>query len=98
MGKDTEADGTGYTRVNTGEGRVYFYRKKYGMCGSEDAQKDDMYTVGSCLWWEDYGAATPLLQKLAIHILSQGAGFSIVSIWWSSFRRIASKKRNTKGK
>ncbi|XP_057864954.1 uncharacterized protein LOC131072720 [Cryptomeria japonica] len=46
------------------------------------------------LWWEDYGATTPNLQKLAIRILSQPCSASSCECNWSVFEAIHTKKRN----
>ena len=45
-------------------------------------------------WWRLYGAATPLLQKVAIRVLSQVTSASSCERNWSSFEYIWSKKRN----
>jgi hypothetical protein len=46
------------------------------------------------LWWEDYGATTPNLQKLAIRILAQPCSASGCERNWSTFENIHTKKRN----
>ena len=72
-----------------------FYRRK-DLLLHADALRD-RFVVGSALWWEDYGADTLELQRLAIRILSQEASSSLVECLWSSFGHIASKKRNCLG-
>ena len=46
------------------------------------------------LWWEDYGATTPNLQKLAIRILSQPCSAFGCERNWSTFQNIHTKKCN----
>ena len=50
--------------------------------------------MGGALWWENYGASTPELQRLAIRILSQNASSSPIEQLWSVFSHVASKKRS----
>lgn len=52
------------------------------------------FKVGAVTWWEDYGADSPELQRLAIRILSQGCSSSSCERLWSSFAHIHTKKRN----
>ena len=73
-----------------------FYRQKRGLFGLQDAQ-NDRFKISNARWWEDYGADTPLLQRLAIRVLSQGASSSPCERLWSSFGNIASKKRKRLG-
>ncbi|XP_059072640.1 uncharacterized protein LOC131873640 isoform X1 [Cryptomeria japonica] len=46
------------------------------------------------LWWENYGAGTPNLQKIAIRVLSQPCSASGCERNWSVFESIHTKKRN----
>ncbi|XP_057831660.2 uncharacterized protein LOC131042327 [Cryptomeria japonica] len=46
------------------------------------------------LWWENYGAGTPNLQKIAIRVLSQPCSASGCEQNWSVFESIHTKKRN----
>ncbi|XP_020258984.1 uncharacterized protein LOC109835421 [Asparagus officinalis] len=45
-------------------------------------------------WWDSYGAAAPILQKLAIRILSLTCSSSGCERNWSTFEQIHTKKRN----
>ncbi|XP_057418760.1 uncharacterized protein LOC130712967 [Lotus japonicus] len=45
-------------------------------------------------WWSIYGSSAPLLQKIAIRILSQTSSSSGCERNWSFFERIHTKKRN----
>nr|ADE75983.1 unknown [Picea sitchensis] len=45
-------------------------------------------------WWENYGATTPILQKMAIRVLSQTCSSSGCERNWSVFEKIHTKKRN----
>jgi len=76
--------------------QLAYYRDMEGVFGWEDAQKD-RFLVNGTTWWQDYGADTPALQRLAIRILSQGCSASPCERLWSSFGHIASKKRNRLG-
>ena len=72
------------------------YREKRGAFGLPDAQ-EDRRKIGSALWWEDYGADGPELQRFAIRVLSQGCTSSCLEQLWSVYGHIASKKRNRLG-
>ena len=45
-------------------------------------------------WWQMFGATTPNLQKIAIHILSQPSSASGCERSWSMFEYIHLKRRN----
>ena len=45
-------------------------------------------------WWANYGSETPMLQSLAMKLLSQPASSSCCERNWSSFSNIQSVKRN----
>eukprot|EP00253_Pinus_taeda_P032034 PITA_32034 len=45
-------------------------------------------------WWRMYGGRVPVLQKLAIRILSQTCSSSGCECNWSVFEKIHNKKRN----
>ncbi|XP_020265549.1 uncharacterized protein LOC109841094 [Asparagus officinalis] len=45
-------------------------------------------------WWDSYGAAAPILQKLTIRILSLTCSSSGCERNWSTFEQIHTKKRN----
>ncbi|WOH11569.1 hypothetical protein DCAR_0831058 [Daucus carota subsp. sativus] len=46
------------------------------------------------IWWANYGSETPMLQSLAMKLLSQPASSSCCERNWSSFSNIQSVKRN----
>ncbi|KAK4386163.1 hypothetical protein Sango_2486900 [Sesamum angolense] len=46
------------------------------------------------IWWELFGAEIPILQKLAIRILSQPCRASTCEWNWSAFEAAHTKKRN----
>ena len=73
--------------------QLSMYRSKDGNFGSVDAQVDKKNVEGP-LWWENYGADTLELQRLAIRILSQNASSFPIEQLWSVFTYVASKKRN----
>jgi len=45
-------------------------------------------------WWENYGSTVPILQKMAIRVLSQTCSSSGCERNWSVFEKIHTKKRN----
>ncbi|KAI5076810.1 hypothetical protein GOP47_0008875 [Adiantum capillus-veneris] len=55
---------------------------------------DDMQKLSTVSWWENYGEDTPLLQRLAIKILSQVCSASACERNWSTYGFIHSVKRN----
>lgn len=46
------------------------------------------------LWWEQYGDSAPVLQRVAIRILSQVCSTFTFEKHWSAFQQIHSEKRN----
>ncbi|GLJ14983.1 hypothetical protein SUGI_0244610 [Cryptomeria japonica] len=70
------------------------YKKALGELFSSPDCKRRRATLRPDLWWEDYGATTPNLQKLAIRILSQPCSASGCERNWSVFENIHTKKRN----
>lgn len=46
------------------------------------------------LWWEQYGDSAPVLQRVAIRILSQVCSSFSFERHWSTFQQIHSEKRN----
>lgn len=46
------------------------------------------------LWWEQYGDSAPVLQRVAIRILSQVCSSFTFEKQWSAFQQIHSEKRN----
>lgn len=53
---------------------------------------DENYITG--LWWEQYGDSAPVLQRVAMRILSQVCSSSTFERHWSTFQQIHSEKRN----
>eukprot|EP00253_Pinus_taeda_P029528 PITA_29528 len=64
-----------------------------GTFGFEMAANDRMIKMPDA-WWKMYGGRVPLLQKLAIRILSQTCSSSGCERNWSVFEKIHNKKRN----
>eukprot|EP00253_Pinus_taeda_P006894 PITA_06894 len=54
----------------------------------------DRETFSSFEWWNMHGGATPLLQALALQVLSQVVNTSSAKRCWSSYSFIHSVKRN----
>nr|KAJ0200313.1 hypothetical protein LSAT_V11C600321310 [Lactuca sativa] len=50
--------------------------------------------VAPYIWWRTYGIGTPLVQNLAITVLSQTCSASPCERYWSAFDNLHSKKRN----
>lgn len=46
------------------------------------------------LWWEQYGDSAPILQRVAIRILSQVCSSCTFERHWGTFQQIHSEKRN----
>ncbi|GAU51453.1 hypothetical protein TSUD_413500 [Trifolium subterraneum] len=53
-----------------------------------------MKTIQPAEWWKVYGGSAPILQKLAIRLLSQTSSSSGCERNWSVFERIHTKRRN----
>ncbi|XP_059068694.1 uncharacterized protein LOC131056578 [Cryptomeria japonica] len=70
------------------------YKKEDGPLFSSPIGIRKRDTLLPDLWWEDYGATTLNLQKLAIRILSQPCSASGCERNWSVFEAIRTKKRN----
>ncbi|CAN1797968.1 hypothetical protein LINPERHAP1_LOCUS21498 [Linum perenne] len=51
-------------------------------------------TLVAAKWWDWFGKDTPIIQKLAIRILSQTAASSGCERNWSVFERIHTKRNN----
>eukprot|EP00253_Pinus_taeda_P011788 PITA_11788 len=69
------------------------YRMAGGTFGFDMAVADRTIKMPDS-WWRMYGARVPLLQKLAIRILSQTCSSSGCERNWSVFEKIHKKKRN----
>ncbi|CAN0900227.1 hypothetical protein LINGRAHAP2_LOCUS20725 [Linum grandiflorum] len=69
------------------------YDKREKMFARSSAKKT-AFIHDPCSWWEVYGMETPILQTLAIRLLSQTASSSGCERNWSVFERIHTKRRN----
>ncbi|CAN0925476.1 hypothetical protein LINGRAHAP2_LOCUS34784 [Linum grandiflorum] len=69
------------------------YKERQGSFGRQIAI-DGAKVQQPAKWWEWFGGETPIIQKLAIRILSQTAASSGCERNWSVFGRIHTKKRN----
>ncbi len=69
------------------------YRQQQGIFARSIAQ-DAIKTTPAHVWWNSYGATTPLLQKLAIKVLSRGVSACACERNWSTYDFIHSKRRN----
>eukprot|EP00253_Pinus_taeda_P024577 PITA_24577 len=69
------------------------YRMAGGTFGFDMAVTDRTTKMPDA-WWRMYGARVPLLQKLAIRILSQTCSSSGCEHNWSVFEKTHNKKRN----
>lgn len=56
--------------------------------------KEARDTVPPGLWWEQYGDSAPVLQRVAIRILSQVCSSFTFERHWNTFQQIHSEKRN----
>eukprot|EP00253_Pinus_taeda_P013701 PITA_13701 len=73
--------------------QIETYRMAGGTFGFEMAVNDRMIKMPDA-WWKMYGERVPLLQKLAIGILSQTCSSSGCERNWSVFEKTHNKKRN----
>lgn len=73
--------------------QIYTFTKAHGMFGCSLA-KEARNAVAPWLWWEQYGDSAPMLQRVAIRILSQVCSTFSFHRQWSTFRQIHSEKRN----
>eukprot|EP00253_Pinus_taeda_P011626 PITA_11626 len=73
--------------------QIELYRMAGGTFGFDMAVNDRLIKMPDA-WWQMYGKRVPLLQKLAIRILSQTCSSSGCECNWSVFEKIHNKKRN----
>lgn len=64
---------------------------------AESSALADMQKISPIAWWENYGTGTPMLQRLAIRVLSQVSSASACERNWSTYGFIHSTKRNRLG-
>ncbi|XP_019195488.1 PREDICTED: uncharacterized protein LOC109189168 isoform X2 [Ipomoea nil] len=73
--------------------QIRLFTRASGMFGCNLA-KEAIDTVPPGIWWEQYGDAAPVLQRVAIRILSQACSSFTFERDWSMFQQIHSEKRN----
>lgn len=73
--------------------QILLFTRASGMFGCNLA-KEARDAVAPGEWWEQYGDSAPMLQKIAIRILSQVCSTSCFEKQWSTFQQIHSEKRN----
>ncbi|XP_047325926.1 uncharacterized protein LOC124929570 isoform X2 [Impatiens glandulifera] len=73
--------------------QIILFTRATGMFGCNLA-KEAISTVAPGLWWEQFGDSTPVLQRVAMRILSQVCSSSTFERQWSVFQQIHSEKRN----
>ena len=70
------------------------FRQQQGILARSIAQ-DAIKTSPAHVWWNAYGATTPLLQKFAIKVFSRGVSACACERNWSTYDLIHSKRRNS---
>lgn len=73
--------------------QILTFTRANGMFGCSLA-REARDTVAPGLWWEQYGDSAPVLQRVAMRILSQVCSSSTFERHWSTFQQIHSEKRN----
>lgn len=73
--------------------QILLFTRASGMFGCNLA-KEARDAVAPGEWWEQYGDSAPVLQRVAIRILSQACSTSTLEKQWSTFQQIHSEKRN----
>ncbi|KAK0597064.1 hypothetical protein LWI29_021452 [Acer saccharum] len=73
--------------------QILIFSRASGMFGCKLAM-EARDTVSPGLWWEQYGDSAPVLQRVAIRILSQVCSTFTFEKHWSTFQQIHSEKRN----
>lgn len=73
--------------------QILLFTRATGMFGCNLA-KEAIDSVSPGLWWEQYGDSAPILQRVAMRILSQVCSTSTFERHWSTFQQIHSEKRN----
>ncbi|KAG8381196.1 hypothetical protein BUALT_Bualt06G0097100 [Buddleja alternifolia] len=73
--------------------QILLFTRGSGMFGCSLA-KEATDTVPPGIWWEQFGDGAPMLQRVAIRILSQVCSTSTFERQWSTFQQIHSEKRN----
>lgn len=73
--------------------QILLFKRASGMFGCNLA-KEARDTIAPGLWWEQFGDSAPVLQRVAIRILSQVCSASTFEKQWSMFEQLHSEKRN----
>ncbi|KAG6752760.1 hypothetical protein POTOM_042798 [Populus tomentosa] len=73
--------------------QIFIFTRASGMFGCSLAM-EARDTVAPGLWWEQFGDSAPVLQRVAIRILSQVCSTFTFEKHWSTFQQIHSEKRN----
>lgn len=73
--------------------QILLFTRASGIFGCNLA-KEAIDTVSPGIWWEQYGDASPMLQRVAIRILSQVCSTFTCERNWSTFQQIHYEKRN----
>ncbi|GAB2265118.1 hypothetical protein Dimus_037802 [Dionaea muscipula] len=73
--------------------QIVLFTRASGMFGCNLA-KEARDAVAPGLWWEQFGDSAPVLQRVAVRILSQVCSTSSFDKQWSTFQQMHSEKRN----
>ncbi|XP_050226093.1 uncharacterized protein LOC126675492 [Mercurialis annua] len=73
--------------------QIFTFTRASGMFGCNLAM-EARDTVAPGLWWEQFGDSAPVLQRVAIRILSQVCSTFTFERHWNTFQQIHSEKRN----
>ncbi|XP_021655806.1 uncharacterized protein LOC110646616 isoform X3 [Hevea brasiliensis] len=73
--------------------QIFIFTRASGMFGCNLAM-EARDTVAPGLWWEQFGDSAPVLQRVAIRILSQVCSTFTFERHWNTFQQIHSEKRN----
>lgn len=73
--------------------QIVLFTRASGMFGCNLA-KEARDAVAPGLWWEQFGDSAPVLQRVAIRILSQVCSTSTFDKQWSTFQQMHFEKRN----
>ncbi|CAL1390979.1 unnamed protein product [Linum trigynum] len=73
--------------------QIFIFTRASGMFGCSLAM-EARDTVAPGIWWEQFGDAAPVLQRIAIRILSQVCSSFTFEKNWNTFQQLHSEKRN----
>ncbi|KAJ8747951.1 hypothetical protein K2173_001425 [Erythroxylum novogranatense] len=74
--------------------QIFIFTRASGMFGCNLAMEAGIQLHLVCLWWEQFGDPAPVLQRVAIRILSQVCSSFTFERHWNTFQQIHSEKRN----